>query len=290
MDARELIERKREFHKNKVKYQLSIQRTSLSREGLLNLSDLRIDSLKDLGTQKYLKTLNISETDIASLESLPPQPNLQQIVCDNTDIDSFVGLSRHPKLKSVSFLHTPLSERENFRLSCLVIVGQMLSVINGVPVTQRERIQAAEYPVISRYLLEAGWDIQVPVPSIDDFRELAMDFRLKLKGCDLEFTNDESQKYLIPPPQLVPINTFQVADFDEDLEDDEMETPKDIDLDIDLQNFIYEKLHSIGINVTKGPNMQREIVAAVSGLADLVKNFEGCYKEVFQLNDYYTEE
>lgn len=69
-----------------------------------------------------------------------------------------------------------------------------------------------------------------------------------------------------------------------------------INQDIDLQKQIYKELHSIGITVNKGPDMQREIVMAVKGLADLVKNFEGCYKEVFNVNGdvqsegYFEEE
>ena len=269
--------------RNKLKYQLSIQRPSLSNLGLLNLSGLDITSLEDMGTQKNLRTLDISGTPIESLESLPAQPNLQQLVADGTRVNTFAGLCRHPKLRSVSLQRTPISETENFRLSLLVLVGQMLAVINGTPVRPSERVAAAKYPIIARMLLEAGWQIEVPPPGKDEMRELALDYNIRVKGVDPEFSSDESKKYLDPPPQLVPIDT---KEFESESEEDINEFSQEVD----LQNALYEKLHTIGITVNKGPNMQREIVEAVKGLADLVKGFEGCYKEVFQLNDNEDDE
>lgn len=290
------MERELSYKNTRLKYQLSIQRPSLSRNGLLNLSGLAITSLAEMGTQKYLKILNISNTNLDSLETLPAQPNLQQIIADNTQIDSFVGLMRHPKLKSVSFLNTPIAEDDHkFRLTLLVLVGQMLSVINGVPVSAKERIEASKYPLITRYLIENNWEIEEPVPSTEDFRKLVVDSGIRLKGVDSEFTNDEAQKYFVPPPQLVPIDTMKKKEFPSDDSDEDVDTMI-INQDIDLQKQIYKELHSIGITVNKGPDMQREIVMAVKGLADLVKNFEGCYKEVFNVNGdvqsegYFEEE
>lgn len=283
-----------EKHKNSLKYQLSIQRPSLSRNGLLNLSGLDITSLEKMGTQKNLKILNISNTNLESLETLPTQPNLCQIIADDTQINSYAGLMRHPKLRSISFLRTPIAEDDHkFRLAILVLVGQMLSVINGTAVTAKERIEAAKYPLIARYLIETDWEIQEPVPSTEDFRKLVVDSGIRLKGVDSEFTNDEALKYFVPPPQLIPVETVKRKDFPSDESDEDVET---INQDLDLQKQIYKELHSIGITVNKGPDMQKEIVMAVKGLADLVKNFEGCYKEVFNINEdvqsdaYFEEE
>lgn len=284
-----------EKHKNRVKYQLQIQRPSLSRAGLLNLSGLDITSLAEIGTQKYLKILNISNTNLESLDTLPSQPNLQQIIADDTQMNSFIGIMRHPKLRSVSFLNTPIAEDDHkFRLTLLVLVGQMLSVINGVPVSPRERIEASKYPLISRYLIETNWEIQEPVPTTEEFRELTVNSGIRLKGVDSEFTNDEAQKYFVPPPQLVPIETGKLI-FQSDDSDENIDTVI-INQDLDLQKQIYKELHNIGITVNKGPDMQKEIVMAVKGLADIVKNFESCYKEVFnipedvQSGEYYDEE
>lgn len=294
MESKKKMDYQEKKHKNRVKYQLSIQRPSLTRIGLLNLSGLDITSLAELGTQKYLKILNISHTSLESLETLPSQPNMQQIIADDTQICSYVGLMRHPKLKSVSFLNTPIAEDDHkFRLTMLVLVGQMLSVINGVPVSAKERIEASKYPLIARNLIEANWEIQEPVPSAEDFRKLVVASGIRLRGVDSEFTNDEAQKYFSPPPQLVPIDTGKRKDIPSDDSDENIDS---IDQDIDLQKQIYKELHSIGITVNKGPDMQKEIVLAVKGLADLVKNFESCYKEVFniatdvQSEGYFEEE
>ena len=285
-----------EKHKNRVKYQLQIQRPSLSRAGLLNLSGLDITSLAEIGTQKYLKILNISNTNLESLDTLPSQPNLQQIIADDTQMSSFIGIMRHPKLRSVSFLNTPIAEDDHkFRLTLLVLVGQMLSVINGVPVSPKERIEASKYPLIARYLIETNWEIQEPVPTTEEFRELSVNSGIRLKGVDSEFTNDEAQKYFVPPPQLVPIDPGKYRMFPSDDSDDNIDTMI-INQDLDLQKQIYKELHNIGVTANKGPDMQREIVMAVKGLADIVKNFENCYKDVFnvpqntQYIEYFEEE
>lgn len=267
--------------KNTVKYQLSLQRTSLSRAGLLNLSGLAISSLADIGTQKYLKILDVSQTNLESLQSLPPQPNLQQIIADDTSINSFWGLTRHPKLKSVSFINTPLSSSDDskFRLTMLVLVGPMLSVINGVPVSPKERLAASKYPLIARFLIEANWEIEDdPIPTPDQFRKLAAEHHIRIKGVDPEFTNDEAQKYFIPPRQLVPVG-IQIEEYEES--ENEAET----DRDVELQEQIYEELHNIGVTVNKGPEMPKELFNAVKSLTVLAKSLEGCYKEVFGIED-----
>jgi hypothetical protein len=200
-----------------LKYQLSIQRVSLSsKAGLLNLSRAQlqndplgrgaesVESLSALGTQPHLRTLILSETPLCSLDTLPPQPNLRHLIADRSAIDSYGGLSRHPRLASLSLVSTPLAERPLFRLSCIVLVGVHLASINGDPVTIDEKLEATQYPLIARDLIEHGWEIERPLPSSARFKEHVRKFELKIKNVDPDFSNLEAQRYLRPPPAFVP--------------------------------------------------------------------------------------
>jgi hypothetical protein len=113
-----------------------------------------------------------------SLKTLAPQPILDTIIADGTQINSFVGLARHPRLRSVSFKDTPLSRRPNFRISLAIVVGQHLATITGVAVTAKERSAANRFPLIARTLVQLGWDATTPVPSTDEFKKLAGEFKV----------------------------------------------------------------------------------------------------------------
>jgi hypothetical protein len=194
-----------------IRYQLVCQRHTFASSGKLDLSRIaqgdssgkaRAPSLSELGVQPHLRILDISGMPIDSLSTLAPQPLLHKLIADGTKINSCAGLSRHPRLCSVSFRQSPLADRPNFRLSICIAVGQHLMKINRTAVTESERREANQYPLIARTLVESGWDAETPMPSRDKFKALTSEFKVKLKGVDSEFRTLEAQRYLRPPPVL----------------------------------------------------------------------------------------
>jgi hypothetical protein len=250
---------------NRVRYQISVQRQSLTKTGVLNLSRpndalpvLAIRSLKGIGTQPHLRVLDLTLSPITSLRELPSQPALQQILASGSAIKDYVGLSRHPHLKLISFEETPLANRDNFRLSCLVLVGPHLASINGVSVSNAERRIACTYPLIAKPLLDHDWKIEVPVPSSQRFKALAGQFRLKLSGVDSGFTTDEALKYLRPPPALAAVRGKP-----------EPEKRSHAGQDIELMQRISGKLKGIGVYVRAE---ETEVIRALTKLSAIVKD------------------
>jgi hypothetical protein len=200
-----------------------------------------------------LRVLDISSTPIKSLRTLAPQPILQEIIAIGSTLEDYGGLPRQPHLKTISFQSTPLSDHENFRLSCLVLVGPHLSMINGDPVTKSERNAAIEYPLIAKSLIESGWEIECPVPPKEKFKELANDFQLKLRGVDPGFTSEEARRYLRPPPAIGARR--------------EPPEPESEPQDDELILGIRATLRTIGVHVKPEGS---EVLRAVAKLADIL--------------------
>jgi hypothetical protein len=205
--------RRRSPGRDRVRDQLSFQRRTLASEGRLDLSRphqfapgdaaaLRITDLSELGVQPRLRKLTLTRLPLESLRTLPAQPMLAAIVADETRINSFAGLGRHPRLRAVSFVGAPLAARPNFRISLAIVIGQHLTAVNGAPVTADERALANRYPLIARALVERGWDAEPEVPPIERLKALALEYRVRLRGIDAEFTTQAAQAYLRPPPTL----------------------------------------------------------------------------------------
>jgi hypothetical protein len=231
-----------------IKYQLKIQRVQLSSKGILNLSQpdpdvppIRLRTLAALGTQQRLKILDISKTPLTGLQTLPAQPRLEEIIANETRIDTYTGLGRHPRLKSLWLVGTPVSDFPQFRLTCCILVGPHLTSINGKPVTPSERSIASEYPLLARYLIDAGWAVEVPTPSLERFIELSNEKRLRFKGVDSGFTTVDAQKYLRPPPALILVKSRPDAEL-ESLP--EQSNPND-----ELIHAICMKLDGVGLHV-----------------------------------------
>ena len=184
-----------------VKTQLNLQRRLLSLERMLDFSEKEITNLSVLNEQPKLFRLILNKTPLKSLESLPVQPNLHEIIADNSQIQSYSGFTRLSKLTSISLENTPLSKQPHFRLACLVVIGPKLCSINNEPITSEERKAAARYPLIAKYLIEAGWPIAVPCPKNDEFKNYASQYHIQTKGLMLSdsFNEDESDPFFKPP-------------------------------------------------------------------------------------------
>ena len=260
-----------------IKYQLSVQRPRLSRFGTFSIENLDIQSLSDIGTQKALKTLIVSNSKISSFSTLPSQPNLEKIFADNCQINSYAGLTRHPRLKNVSFQNTPISRQPNFRLCCIILIGNRLSLINGVPVSNKEKLIASQYPLIARNLIEAGWKFRYPVPTRNEFCRYAHEFKLKL-GIDPDLYNENAQKYFRNIPYF--ISTDDTSSIPKEEEITENEGAKDLELARLLQTILQKKL---GVKIDSDFIFD-DITNVVRDLSKIVQKLSLEQKEIFGID------
>lgn len=270
---------------------LTTQRRNLGTSGLIDLRNVQIPTFTLLGIQPKLRKLIVSDTNITSFETLPSQPVMTHLVANRTKINSYVGLSRQPRLSSLSLKSTPLSERANFRIETLIVVGQHLMTLNNEPITQEERNVASQYPVIAQSLIEVGWELVYPCPSADDFRELATNYGLRFKGVDKYFTNENSEKYLKPPPQApcfssmheTVIGVSTEAQNDSKLE--EKKQAEEMYKDKEMMEAIAFELKRIGVHIPDDDNMEENIISAVQSLADIVKTLEPCGDKLIEMTE-----
>ncbi|OHT15484.1 hypothetical protein TRFO_02788 [Tritrichomonas foetus] len=276
---------------NNLKYKLSVQRPSLGSTGLLNLRGLNIESLEALVPQPHLKILDITKTTIKSLASLPPQPLLTKIIADESKLETLAGLSRHPKLKEISFKKTPLNLKPNIRIACLIVTGNHLSRINSKTIEKIERLDASKYPIVAKYLLEADWQLEVPVPSMEHFHKLSREEKFKenvpndpsiyrLPNVLIDI-HDESEKEKLLSSSILRQNE------DDEIDEEINEQDK---LDADLEKELVEKLASVGIRVNQGKECRKEIIDAISNLVKLVQIFNTCKETVSDHRDEEKEE
>lgn len=188
--------------KETVKSILALQRRSLALSGSLSFKGKPISDLSDVGVQQHLKILDVSSTEVTTLDTLLPQKQLEKITADSSLLEDYKGFSKFKRVKAFSARNTPLAERPNFRLACAVLFGRKLESVNGMKLTQDERQKASTYPPIAEYLIEAGWDIVDPVPSADEFRVLAGEYKLQISGCDAGFANEMSLSLLRAPKSV----------------------------------------------------------------------------------------
>ena len=257
---------------------LTTQRRSLGTTGFIDLRHTKIPSFTQLGSQPKLRKLNVSHSDITSFETLPSQPVMTQLIANNTKINSYIGLSRQPRLSNLSLKNTPLSNRPHFRLEALIVVGQHLMTLNGEQITNEERAIASRYPVVAQNLIEAGWKLVHPCPKIDTFRNLAISYNLKFKGVDKNFTNENADKYLRPPPQIPIITDMHetVVGVHNNRQQKKEEQEQQLAQDKELMDAIATELKRIGIFIGKDLHMEENIITAVQGLCDIVHTLEPC--------------
>ena len=245
---------------------LKLQRAKLSSKGVLDFSNQRIFNLSELGKQKCLKTLILDGSPLKTLESLPSQQCLQILRADNSMISSFLGLSRHPQLKSISLRNSPISEIENFRVCCAIVCSNNLVEINGKRITKEERSLARKYPPIARLLLEDGWQLVIPPPSSEEFRQLAIQHNLTIQDVDPDFSNEIAEQYLRCPMTLASRRYNQISDDDSSenliLEEEE------------LIDDLIEVLSTIGIRIPRDDQSKDDIIDAIEMLATILQDLK----------------
>lgn len=231
-----------------IQQALTIRRRELAMTGVLNWNNVEFTDFRPLGTQRSLKVLNIENSAVTSLHTLQPQPQMTEINADNSHLSTFAGLSSQPRLSKISFNNTPLSKQENYRLAALLCIGPRLSRINGTPVSNKERLLVEAYPPVAQFLIESGWIVQYPPPSLHDFQYLADQFGVNAKASDFIAKGVAVENEPRQP-------TFE---FEETLN---FEEPS-------IKKKISNLLRPLGFAIQSGPDERNDIVRAVALMCD----------------------
>jgi hypothetical protein len=258
-----------------LKTLLHSQRTNLGTSGLISLRSAPVTSLALLKRQPKLRVLDISKTPLTSLESLESQDALTEIIADESALADFRGLDRHPKLAKFSSISTPLAERPHFRLASLIVIGPMLSSINGSPVTTAERNQIRSFPKIAKHLLFSGWALEVRDIPEDEYKRIAHDRHVAINGRPFDTLEKGEIKALFQLPVMPKSKAEierEVTEYVEEIQTQAQRLQEQAEEE--LAGQIAHQLARIGINVRPGPEMKDEIIEALGGLADVVRVLE----------------
>lgn len=252
---------------------LQRQRRMMALNGELDLSNVTTEDLSSLGSQKALKTLKLVQSQLTTLHTLPSQPLMKSIIADNSRIETLGGLANQPRLAQISFKDTPLSEQENFRLAAIICIGPRLSKINGQPVTQSERRMANCYPPIAKYLVASGWVVQYPPPSKQDFRYLADQFSVPYTDEDLE-----SSQPIVPAS---PPSSPRKGDSQSQSQSQTQQS---------FGNQIASILRPLGFAIRCGPEMNDDIINAVSRICEVITKIDELNQEEEEHNEEHQED
>jgi hypothetical protein len=251
------------------------QRQNLGASGLISLRSAPVTSLALLKRQPKLRVLDISKTGLTSLESLEPQDALTEIIADESALADFRGLDRHPKLAKFSAISTQLADSPNFRLASLIVIGPMLSSINGSPVTPAERNQIRSFPKIAKYLLLYGWTLEVRDIPEDEYKRIAQQRHVAINGRPFDSLEKSEIRALFQLPVMPKSKAEIEREVTEYIEEIETQAQRlQEQAEDELAGQIAQQLGRIGINVRPGPEMKGEILEALGGLADVVRVLE----------------
>jgi hypothetical protein len=201
-----------------------------------------------LGQYPDLETLDLTGARVKSLLSLPPQPCLRRIVADSSQIETLEGVGAQPRLASLSLIGAPVSQFPHFRLAAM-IANPMISVVNGAKVTLDERRMSEAYPPVARQLVNAGWVMQCPPPSSDDFQVLAQAFGARAADADFALPPAASVRAPLPgepPGGRQPRFAQRMAAL----------------------------LSPLGFPIWSGPEMRNDVLLAVTQMCDIVELME----------------
>ena len=121
-----------------------------------------IRHFNDVDLKKGLQSLNVTGNLLTDFEGFDEKfcPDLQILVLDQNPILSFKGFPENvPELEWLSMEDTPVARLPNFRPLAVAVVGPKLKVLNGAPVTEKDRALALTYGVREDVfpLLVKGW-------------------------------------------------------------------------------------------------------------------------------------
>lgn len=250
--------------KESLQLALQRQRRMMSINGILNFSGVSTADLTQLGSQKALKTLILDDSPITSLHTLPMQPCMTTLSANRTKLNTLSGLSSQPRITNISFIDTPISRIENFRLSVILAVGLRVSEINGKRVSKTERRMAKSFPPIAKYLVNAGWVVSYPPPSDVDFRYLADQFEIQ--------ANDED--FIAQVPAIDVKN--RTDDIEPDLQQKTLDGEKEFEYDesAPFTEQLASILRPLGFAIRCGPEIHGDILRSISKMCEAVQKVE----------------
>jgi hypothetical protein len=240
--------------KGTTQKEISKQKVQLSRDGKLVLASKFLDTI-DIGVQKALFSLDVSKSNITSFRELKPQPNLKEIIAKDCPLSDFNGLSQQTKLTSITFDGTPIGDQKYSNIAALIVIGPKLNRINNQIVTQKEKKMATCYPPITKKLLESGWILQYPTPSVEDFKNICETFKIEYTDKDLEIPN-------IKTPE------------EKKSSEDEEKTKKTKKSEPNFAENVANILTPLGFPIRTGAEMNEDILNSVDVMIQMVQKAE----------------
>lgn len=113
-----------------------------------------------------IKSLDLSGTCIFSLEGFPKMRTLSTFIANNSQISTFKNFSVLRGITSIYLKGTPVASSKNYGLCISLMLLPELRSIDGKVVSSRYKVRASSLDPHVKILLDKGWDMPHPIPSI----------------------------------------------------------------------------------------------------------------------------
>lgn len=168
--------------------------------GETNIDLSRFESPQISKTLSLMKYLDVSKTPLESVEGLGYHKKLICFVANNSSISSFRNFKSLRSVTSISLIGTPLSKVPNYKLSLLLVIGNQLNSIDGKLVPNSIREKAKSYSSIAGDLINVGWAVEYPCPSIETLNNLCQEYGIQCNPkithpIDIEMYNDLNRNF-----------------------------------------------------------------------------------------------
>lgn len=150
----------------------------LNKTGKLNLTGIQVTEFSVVKSRPLMKELNISRCPCTSLKKLAFQPNLYTFNAEGSSLSSFENFSSVSKATVFHLKNTPLSAKPHYVLALYIICDNPKIVVDGKLISSKVKRLAGTYPICTKDLLNAGWDLVYPCPSSDEIRDLCRDLNV----------------------------------------------------------------------------------------------------------------
>lgn len=144
---------------NSIHFFLLMKRSSISSKKsvkdessfVADFSMRMIKTFMDIKILRNIKNLDCSWNKIQDFENFVPGSKLETLIVDGNPILSFRNFPQKNNLIHFSAINTPISTLPHFREICLLVIGPQLQSINGIDVTENEKISITEKELMKRF-------------------------------------------------------------------------------------------------------------------------------------------
>lgn len=150
---------------------LVLKEKEAAKTGILDLSKEFITDLTLIKASRSIKVLNLSYSPIESLEGLHKLPNIEKFIANNAAISSLKGFEAISKIQSIELRETPISKEKYYKLS-LVVAFKNIRTIDNKRIPDSLYKKAETYPKEAADLLNNGWRLEYPCPSLEQLESL----------------------------------------------------------------------------------------------------------------------